>query len=252
MRAVYFPSSIDSRTVLDGFAIDGPPAASAAGYDGVTIEGARNVLLSNMKVLYGVKALDAAARIFRSSIRDDANDGITVHAINSEVILDDNCQTPPDAVTGRCVANCAIDGPALWTGYFGNGIVFENSPGSKVQRSSICGTSRSPAGSRVVRVSGDARGTLLFANDIRANAGNGNSFVASIELSACGGSAPWLAVNSIKSDDFGSGPLIDVSGACHPVIESNPLLRARFSPSLSANEVFAIRCNAENLRGVDA
>jgi Putative metal-binding motif len=71
-RGVYFPPSIATRTILDGFTIDAPSQTTA----GVTLEGARGVLLSNLRVgdsgttlQRGIDLTNAEAEVFRSSVK---------------------------------------------------------------------------------------------------------------------------------------------------------------------------------------
>ena len=105
-RGVYFPPSVVTRTVLDGFSIvlQAPQGAS------VRVEGARGVLVSNVRIVpgrtYGVDVSDAEAQISRSVVNAST---AAVHVVRSEVAIQENCSAPLDPVTGRC-SHC---GPAI-------------------------------------------------------------------------------------------------------------------------------------------
>jgi hypothetical protein len=245
-RGVYFPASIGSPTVLDGFIIEGPELTGTVNVSGVTVEGGKDVLLSNVRVKYGVKLSDAQARIFRSRIEGHVFhlyagwEGATLRANNSRVLVDDSCTSPPDPVTGRCVTDCSLEGPRLQLGQYGDGIVLENSPGSRILRSSVCGTNQSRyTESAAVRIAGSSTGTSIVASDFRADSWSNSSTPAPLlRLQECGGAAPWIVNNVMTRGQIG-GTLIAVSGNCHPVIESNPRLLAKVYDSY----VYAISCD---------
>ncbi len=283
-RGVVFPASISTQTVLDGFAIDRFLAETSAG---VTVDGGRGVLLSNLSVLggppvstsYGVNVINGGqATVFQSRIDNggQATVGIAVRAVGSQVAVEDSCPVPPDA-TGRCVPPCLVRDsrghcnsfcsetqPGIRATYRAStldsfpqqihGVVLEDSPGSRIERSAIC-TSYDVWGAfgenTAVRVAGDASGTVLRANAIRLD-GPGPIPAGSrpipekdaIRFSSCRGAAPWLIANeSIEAGRTEVDSAVASAGDCHPVIEGNSRIEGKTN-GLSAPS--AIRCSDDS------
>ena len=155
-RGIVFPPAVAERTVLDGFAIERFAAETSAG---VTVDGARGVLLSNLTVAggphvttsYGVNVVNGGdALLFRNRIETAAafEQGIALRAVGSRVVVQDSCPTPPDATTGRCTSVCSASGPEIRATYAFNlglpyanstcAMLLEDSPGSRIERSAVC------------------------------------------------------------------------------------------------------------------
>ena len=191
-RGVVFPPAVAERTVLDGFAINRFLAETSAG---VTVDGARGVLLSNLSVVggppvttsYGVNVVNGGdALLFRNRIETATafEQGIALRAVGSRVVVQDSCPTSPDAATGRCTSVCSGSGPEIRATYAlatfdlpravsTRAIVLDDSPGSRIERSAVCWKTdlygRLGAGS-AIEIAGDATGDVVRASSIRLEA----------------------------------------------------------------------------------
>jgi hypothetical protein len=250
---VTFPSSVTKTTVLDGFKIDRLNAATTAG---VTVDGAKGVILSDVSVTnavtvansYGVNVINgASATVTRSHI--DAGTGsvesIGVRAIGSTVAVEDNCLSP-DLQTGRCDDSCGSNPSIrgrLVTGTGASYAVFlDTAPGSKVQRSALCSNAADTAA--IIRVKGDASGLVIRGNYINAFGGALDSH--GIWLEDCGGAAPWIVDNqAIYAGGTTQQSKVDgvhAVGDCHPVIDRNVVISG--GGEGQASNPTAVRCTA--------
>jgi hypothetical protein len=225
---VLFDEDVVEPTVLDGFAIDRFAAADTAG---VSVRGAAGVMLSNLRIVdgppattsYGVNVTEGGvATVTRSEIDGGraAEQGAGVRSMGARLHLTENCPTPLDPVTGHCV-----DAAFIWPtvscpsarirGVARNGpsprsraVELESSPGSRIESSSLCGTSN---GNVAVRIVGDARSIVVRGNTIRGLA-------AAVDMLDCAAAAPRIIDNHSLA---GRITAISSSGNCHPVIETN-------------------------------
>jgi hypothetical protein len=252
-RGIVFPSNIALTTALDGFTVVYGFDASAAA-TGVTVDGARGAVLSNLVVSgptspyvvitgegIGVDVSHgASATIAQSSIQAHVSAGYTaaVRSVGAKVLLEDNCAGPFEAATGRCVGSCAISGFQA-VGADEDAIALIDSPGSRVERSSVCANSSGnwygyPRAMRAVRVSGASAGIVVRASTLTEYSYQDSGYAqpperAVVALAECAGAAPWIADNAaialttIHTD--GDGVL--ATGDCHPVIEGNVTVSAR-------------------------
>ena len=212
-RGAVFPASVVGRTVLDGLTIAPPVAVTP--YTAMTLEGARGVLLSNVRLErtpllagHGIDAVGAEFEVFRSFV------GGGVRALRCQVSLVENCNSPLDA-TGTCKSSCfgadAISG----------GVTLEDSARARIDANSLCGG---------MEVLGDASGTTIRANHLSGS--------PAVRFRPCGGASPWFVGNTAESwhslyDDpgydtsdatvNGTGETTLVTGDCHPVLEANSL-----------------------------
>ena len=240
-RGVVFPSDIVVGSNLDGFTIDRPkdPALVA----GVTVDGAQGVLLSNLTIVvpagvfaysegrsYGVNILaGASATVARSRIDAglmDVGDSAAVHANASRVFIEDNCSGPTDPTTGRCTGACGGSGAQLSEAFVFAGhayaVLLEDSPGSRVERSTVCGLSNSGVDSVAIEASGPASDLQIRANTVSGSGSGASGYrTAGIQLEECGDGAPWIVDNASISGAGASVNVIRAVGACHPVIEAN-------------------------------
>jgi hypothetical protein len=249
---VLFPASVTSRTVLDGFVIDRFAATTTAG---VSVVGARGVVLSNLRIIgspmvttaYGVDVTSGGdALIYRSVVNGGGivSNGIAIRSVASRVDVLDNCPGTLDATTGRCTSGCGIG-----TTYGGTtaadatamppltqrAIVLDASPGSRIERSGVCSDQNqlgAAAQASAMLVQGDASNVLIRGNTIRGDTDTRYFAPAAsaVRFLACGGAAPWVVGNaSITSKVRAMWPTppqavegaLYVVGDCAPVIEGN-------------------------------
>ena len=264
---VLFPPGIAVRTALDGFAID--RLYDGTNVAGVTVDGARGVVLSNLLIAEpmewtqgggspgradGIDIVNGASvTVQRSHV--EAGLAQTRHALlvtDSQVLVEDNC-AELDATTGRCVTSCIGSGPMLRTQPStaavtagSSAITLQNSPGSRVERSSVCGV---PVldGSDVIHIAGASEGVVLRANFIGGDATGSGGYAFSADdgvfLEECAGSAPWLVDNeAITVLMSGNVSVIRATGDCHPVIEGNVAIGSE--AGVGYYYVAGVRCEA--------
>ncbi len=227
-----FPASVVDSTVLDGVRVDRYNASTTAG---VTIDGAQNVILSDVSIIntpivtnsYAVNVINGAqATITRG--HTDAGFGTTasigIRAVGSTVSIEDNCLSP-DPVSGRCDDFCGSNPAVRGRTSAGTGtthaILLDDSPGSRIQRSAICAND-ADIGS-AIKVTGDATGLVIRGNVVNAFGGAQDSHA--IWLEDCGGAAPWIVDNQqIQAAGDSQQTRVDAVrsiGDCHPVIDRN-------------------------------
>jgi len=275
---VLFPSDVASPTVLDGFQIY---RATFATTTAVTVDGATGVVLSNLGTAssprvtnsYGVSVINGGdALIFRSRIDGGAgrDESIGVRAVRSRVSVEDACRSVPDDTTGRCAANCwasgssfpgpSVHGAVTWT-TTSYGVLLDDAPGSRIERSTICGglelqafDQDDPASVAAVRVSGDATGVLIRANNVEA-AGDLTEYGhrgRSIWMEGCTDGSPRIADNStvlarfVQRNDPPSSAVYAL-GACDAVVDGNASVVA-YSDSTEVLTT-AVACGSEGGRG---
>ncbi len=235
-EGVTFPNTVAKPTVLDGFRIDRYQAATTAG---VTVDGAKGAMLSNLSILqsppnvntsYGVNVINGGDATITSS-RIDAGSGnvesVGVRSAAARVTVQNNCPTI-DANTGRCTGFCfngntqqpSIVGRAqgMGTTY---AIELRDSPNSRVETSAIC---RNDADiGAAIRITGDGAGVQVRANNINAFGGAQQSY--GIWMDDCNDAAPWIVDNNAIATQGDTGQTIvnaiRATGKCHPVIDSN-------------------------------
>jgi hypothetical protein len=109
-----------------------------------------------------------------------------------------------------------------------DGILLQDSPGSRVERSYLyVGGDSSDLAVRGVRVTGAAAGIVIRANTLETNAPADSGYPqpyperAVLSFAECAGAAPWVADNeSIALSGSLDGDAILATGDCHPVIEN--------------------------------
>jgi hypothetical protein len=244
-EGVLFPATLQSETVLDGFTIVRVASPTTAG---VTIDGARQALLSNLTIenapvaerSYGVNLIGGGdATIFRSRIvgGNGSVESIGVRSIGSRVSIEDNCGTI-DVASGRCTQSCSASGPTLGPVIMGSrtvgsgtttSVLFQDSPRSKIERSLLCnqsGASEEPDRSTGVTIRGASQGTSIHSSSVVVYAADSMDVVG-VLAETCDGATPWLVDNhsihaQADGDDYESSvTTIDALGDCHPVIDSN-------------------------------
>jgi Putative metal-binding motif len=222
---VLFPSNIAARTNLDGFTID--RSTSGTSTTGVTIDGAKNVVLSNLVLPaaaaplayeFGVTLADAAdALIFASTIAggNGSTESAAVESVGAKVALEDS----KISVAVSCCPNDVLE----------RVIVLEDSPGSRIERSSVSGTlAYQKGGARLdaIAIHGDATGVIVRENTISPQLELFGSGAAAISAIDCAGASPWIAANVIapSASTMSNIDGIYAAGDCHPVIEANPTI----------------------------
>ena len=249
-RGVVFPANIAVESALDGFTIDRP--ADDVLIAGVTVDGARGVMLSNLTIVdgtytshqdglsfgtsYGVNLVNgASATLVRDNIDGGRAYGNTgVRASASRVFIQDSCSGTLDPVTGRCTGTCSTGGPKISArgGAYHAGqyaVLLDNAPGSRIERSTICAVdSPDASGAAAIRVQGSGSDIRIRANTVDGtDQGDPNETMAHAGLwfQACGDGAPWVVDNQaigLQVTGQGFTKLIYAAGDCHPVIEANP------------------------------
>jgi hypothetical protein len=238
---VSFGPEVLSPTQLDGLAIQMTNLDASGRTAGITVNGARNVLISNVAVYgentsvtsRGVDIVGGAdVTIVRSSIfaGEGTTEAIGVRVSGSRVTLRENCSTF-DPTSRRCLTACddADSGRGLRASTFGAAettyaVHLEDSPGSIIERNAICGgAGQFAAGILVV---GDAAGDLIRANHISTSGALQSA--SAVELVDCAGTAPWIvdneAILATALGTLGAGSEtigLESRGDCRPVIERN-------------------------------
>jgi hypothetical protein len=198
-------------------------------------------MLSNLTILdgpvvsksYGVDVIHGGtATVFRSAIDGGRAtlESIGVRSVGARVLVQDNCSAPPSLQTGNCSAGCtdsapSIAGPTQKLASVGAAVLLEASPGSRVERSSLC--ERSDTDGVPLRVRGDAAGVVVRGNVVQksARAGVSSATHEAVMIDACEGAAPWLVSNDVETainggdDDHARG--VFAQGNCHPVVQAN-------------------------------
>jgi hypothetical protein len=239
-RGVCFGPAVSSRTILDGFRIDGQAAASTAA--AITVEGSTGALISNnvidsgaVSVSYGVNVVDssgtpATPTIYHNRITGGAGStlAVAVRSLNSAPVIQANCAVI-NAATGHCTSCGSSGAPCLVTRSGGTGaesyaVRLESSPGARVEANGISGAGSSIAAAGV-RVSGAANGTVVHANFVLVS---GTDDIAGVWLEDCEDAAPWvfdnqaIYVTGASSQSRAEG--VRAVGACHPRIDGNDLI----------------------------
>jgi len=279
-RGLVFPASVTTQTVVDGFSI--LRLADATATTAVTVDGARGALLSNVTIpngpdslrSYAVNVINGArATVFRSRIEAGTADTfgaelVGVRAVGAEVLLEDNCATPPDPVSGRCTSDCSASGPGIVLSRVPpmgstnaervNAVLLDHAMGSRIERSSVC-TVENLWGSlanelAAIDVEGDADGLVIRGNSILAQPSSGPYLPyfpePAVALGDCADRTPWIVDNSsivVANSVVGEGSgfeAIHAEGACHPVIESNGLIAVDLVVGGSISAASGVHCSA--------
>lgn len=230
---IIFPASVQRATSLDGVRVVRDDSGTVAA--GVSLDGARNVVLSNLEILdqpsvevtWGVNLENGAeATITRSSIYggDGTVSTVGVRSVGSKPTITNNCG---DLSNGQCDTWCGTGTQRAIRGRYtpGAGAVYgvelSSSPGAVIDTSAVCGVNG--ARGAAVKVQGDATGTVIRSSLISAFGPTVAS--SAIRFEACGGASPRVTDN-YSIDAAGAQPTtrveaIHAEGDCHPVIERN-------------------------------
>jgi hypothetical protein len=225
---VYFPPSIQGGVALDGFTIEAysPPGMPYREVFGITIDGARGVSLSNLFVVDAAShqgpmtgiALFAGADATLSRSEVKAYGKPAVRAVSSRVTLEANSRS-----------ECALRSSD------GDAVSLEDSPGSRVEESRVCGGQAM----RALVTSGNGAGTVVNRSTFQTR-GDANDGQATVELESCGDSTlPFFGnrVDQAASGDLAVG--VAVRGDCDAVIDWNRI-------SASALEATAVLCSGSD------
>jgi hypothetical protein len=280
---VLFPATVTESTVLDGFSIDRFAADTSAA---VTVDGARGVTLSNLVIAgnpgvtggppvpaaYGVNVIDGGdALLFHDSIDPGlgSRELVGVRSVGSRVRIADSCSGSIDPATGRCDAKCSDPGPKI--SVTGNtpyqtlapellaAVVLESSPGSSVERSTVCArysnNDCSSALGTAIAVQGDAAGVSVRASSIWAQSTTAYycapSKLSALSLSDCAHATPWIADNPHLTTTASPGSGLQALGIevtdCRAVIDSNLHVNVQFDNVVPGHSgATAISCQASN------
>src|SRR5581483_8666825 len=207
---------------------------------GVTVMGAKNVILSNLVIndavssptSYGVDASSGAqVLITRWQIGGGAGTQLAagIHALGAQVTVRQNC--PQLDSSGACVGACGSGGVGIFgrTSAAGSGaasyaVLLDGATNSIVEANVLCGTGANV--SAAVRVQNDGTGVTLRQNQISTSGGVTDSHA--LWLEDCKDASPWIVDNvSISTAGANAATRADgirAMGACHPVIDGNRLI----------------------------
>jgi hypothetical protein len=260
--AVQFPSTVVDPTILDGVNITRLSSGGAASATGILVDGAQQVLLSNIRIVdapgaastYGVDlAHGAQATITRSTIQagGGTTEAIGIRSIGAKPTIRDNCSTF-DATSGACTAACSATlgiraraaTPAAGTSA---AILLDTSPGAIVDRNTICGAQAATGtGVHIIR---DATGTAIRANTIVVTGATMEAH--GVWMDACMSATPRIGGNVlIQADATAAAAVISavgVAGDCHPVIDSN--LKITGGADSTGTTTVGVSCGAATATG---
>lgn len=125
-----------------------------------------------------------------------------------------------------------------------NAVRLEDSAGAVVARNAMC-TSNSQGDAAGVRITGDASGVIVRANEIEGmGPSTGNVNAVGVWADACAGASPWIYDNyriSGGSRTVGArGDGIRAIGDCHPRIDSNQVIIG--GEESSNNDAYGVYC----------
>jgi hypothetical protein len=258
-RGVYFGATVTAATILDGFTILGRNDPTNAA---VTVEGSTGAVINNDVITgnagttsYGVNVTDSAGAAATPTISNNMITGgngtalaVGVRSLDSAPLIQGNCSSF-DA-SGRCSASCGtatrfIRGRATGgTGAESYGVRLETSPGAVVDQNSICTNGNSTTDAAGVRLSGDATGTVIRANNISGYGGQQNA--VGVWADPCAGASPWVVSNLLIAGNSntigGRADGIRALGSCHPRIDHNvQVIGGAESANADSNGVYCAR-----------
>lgn len=254
---VTFPAAVQKTTVLDGFRIERFQGMTTSG---VTIDGAKNAILSNLAIQnavsvsnsYGVNVVNGGDVLITKS-RIDAGTGtaesIGVRSVSSRVTIQDNCLSP-DA-QGRCDDFCGGNPSIRGRTQAGTGVTYavllQDSPNSLIQSSAMCANDADQGA--VLRIAGDGNNITVRGNLINAFGGAQDSH--GIWMEDCMGAAPWIVNNHLIASAGDTQQTrtdgVRAIGDCHPVVDSN--VRIAGGGEGQASNPNGVHC-AANAQGV--
>lgn len=255
-EGVTFPNTVVLATSLSDVRIDRNNSTTTSG---VTVNGAKNVVLARVTVNNAVPAVNSygvnivgggTATITKSRIESGvgSTEAIGVRVNASQVTITNNCLSL-DA-SGRCDDGCGGTNPAIRgnatnqpvaTSY---AVLLDSSPGSIVEGSALC-ANNSTTGA-VIRIAGNAAGDILRTSNIAAFGGAMHSH--GVWMEDCMGAAPWVFDNhNIQAQGVNQQSIVDAvraMGDCHPVIDSNRSIVG--GGEGNASNPNAVHCGAVN------
>ena len=241
---VQFPSTVRTPTTLDGFAFTRMKGDTLASTAAVTLDGAKQVTLSNLVIAdapnamasWGINLVNGAQALITRSIvaaGGGTAESIAIRSVGALPTVRENCSNI-DPTSGRCATSACTglglrgrnttSGGGTPTG-IGMVVLLKDSPGAVVERNLICGGPASELSG--VRIIGAAAATVVRGNTVLAQGGAAESH--GVWMDGCGDAAPWIVDNeAILGDGLpgASTSAVRAIGACHPVIDSNVRLMA--------------------------
>ncbi len=235
---VTFPNTVKKSTTLGSFQIDRFNTANTAA---ITVDGAKLAtvttclvsFIQNNQVVtnsYGINVINGGdLTVTRSRVEASlgTSESIALRSVGSKVWVVNNCSAPLDA-NGRCPQGCG--GGAYFRGRSQPGtgatygVLLDNSPGSKVESTSMCQVNADIGA--LIKVQNDGTGVLIRANNIIAFGGAQHSHGVWVE--DCMGAKPWITDNFqiVSNGQQGNSQTDGVRaiGDCHPTIDKNVLI----------------------------
>jgi hypothetical protein len=218
-EGVLFPSGVVDETVLFGVSVMRASVEAAAG---VTVDGARNVLVAGVTVSGGVGAehsygvevkSDAELHLFRSTIDGGTGtvESVGVHVVGARALIEES------TVSGKSAAS---DGTSI-------GVILDSAVGSRVTASEVsAGFVKRDFNVIGVLITGDATGVVVDHATVTAHHGAGYDLetAVGIALYDCSAGTPWITENEVTT----IGVLADEglafgirAVACYPTIDQN-------------------------------
>jgi hypothetical protein len=243
-EGVLFPASIESRTVLFAVSVT---RASVEGAAGVTVDGARNVVVASVAVSgavsgeysYGVSLKNGAeAHLFRSTVDGGTGsvESIGVAVTGARVLIEES------TVSGK---NGSETGASV-------GVLFDSAAGSRLAASTVVASNASrELNVTGVLITGDARGVVVDHSRVTAihPKGRFSPTAVGVALYDCAAGTPWLTSNDIRTagaldDDLLAFGIRAV--ACYPSIDQNTRIGVYRSGNYSDDAVaVTVACEGE-------
>jgi cysteine-rich repeat protein len=244
---LYFGPTVALPTILHNFAasLQNPGATSAV----ITVEGATGTQINSCSVFgadtgtttYGIHVTEdtstntpATPLITSTNVEGGAGTtSIAIYSYRSAPVIQSNCSPANITAGNRCLHGC-INGIHIRANRFtgnpaqlpdiGYGILLEESPGSVVDQSMVCGSAVTEVAA--IKIIGDAAGTVITRNDVTVWGALMDHGVWALD---CNNAAPWIADNErlgAEGDPSGQAVVAAVraTGECHPLIEANILI----------------------------
>ena len=270
---VSFDATVTSPTTLDGFIVAAKPdptnaaititGSTGAVVDGCIVDGGQGGTTSVGVLIVDSAGTAATPRIQNSTITGGlgSSSAIGIRSVKSAPIISRNCDTL-DA-QGRCSnygcfgTSRYVRGRSSGTGSPGAqtyAVRLEDSPNTIVDTSAIC-SANGQGDVAGIRISGDAKGMLIRANNIVAPGGTtGNVNSVGIWADPCLGASPWILSNYNISGQSrtvsGRADGVRAIGDCHPRIDSN---RSIVGGDESANnDAIGVYCARDAVSGISS
>jgi hypothetical protein len=282
-QGVLFGASVSAPTTLDGFTVNAMTSSASSATAAITVAGSKGAIINNNviagagagPITYGINVdggngLAGTPLITSNSIvGGNGALAIGVRSFKSAPTIQDHCAVSNgnayDAA-GRCaVYGCGSSCNGATARRFIRGRVFptstcpvatatpsvatyavrlEDSPGASVARNALC-TSAVQGDAAALRLSGDAAGTVVRANQMLGEGATaGNTDAVGLWADGCAKAAPWIVDNALISGGSrtpgGRGDGVRAVGDCHLRVDSNQLIVGGLESA--NNDAYGVYC----------